>query len=257
MSKEESLEEAEKDALTILKPELGRHGKLAMDVLSLIGMALKRIPEKPFKEISLPQKVTVSLLIKLCNDLRSSYLLALTGYVVQAVTLVSSMFETAYCIAAIGSNHCLAKKWVEHNDPTRTFMNVKEMIHKGLKNLDHPDPIAQTEIEYRVYRQLCMAKHVNPLFQIYHHGFVFSHNEVIAINGPNISESSVKASWFALEHAAALSFIALSSFIDTYLYVENNDDLIEQVKLIGVRRKELEAEAKERWGSEDPFPGKW
>ena len=135
-------------------------------------------------------------------------------------------------------------------------MKVKEMIHKGLKNLDHPDPAAQTEIEYRVYRQLCMAKHGNPLFQI-HHGFIFSHDEVIAMNGPNISESSVRASWFALEHAAALSFIALSSFINTYLSVENNDDLIEQVKMIGVRRKELEVEAYKRWGAEDPFPGKW
>jgi len=187
-----------------------------------------------------------------------SYLLTLTGYSVQAVTLVSSMFETAYCIAAIGSNQCLAKKWVEHNDPktTRSFMNVKDMISKGLRNLDHPDPTAQTEIEYRVYRQLCMPKHSNPLFQK-HHGLIFTHDEVIAMNGPNISENSIKASWFALEHAVRLSYIALSSFINNCLSAENNDDLIEQVKLIGVRRKELEAEAIQRWGTEDPFPGKW
>jgi hypothetical protein len=135
-------------------------------------------------------------------------------------------------------------------------MNVKDMISKGLRNLDHPDPTAQTEIEYRVYRQLCMPKHSNPLFQK-HHGLIFTHDEVIAMNGPNISENSIKASWFALEHAVRLSYIALSSFINNCLSAENNDDLIEQVKLIGVRRKELEAEAIQRWGTEDPFPGKW
>jgi hypothetical protein len=79
MSQKESLEEAEKNALTALRPELGRHGKLTMDVLNLIGMALGRIPEKPFKEIPLSQKVIVILLIKLSNDLRSFLFIDFNG----------------------------------------------------------------------------------------------------------------------------------------------------------------------------------
>jgi hypothetical protein len=256
MSKKESLAEAEKEALKVLEPELSRHGVLTMDAFNLIGTTLGRIPEQLFQEIPLSQKVTTSLLIQLANDLRSSSLLALRGYAVQAVTIVSSMLETAYCIAAIGSDEPLAEKWVKHNDPTRPFMSVKTMIIRGLENFDHPDPISQAKIEYRVYRQLCMSKHANPLFQI-HHGFVFGPDEVIATNGPNTSDNFIRASWFALEHSAALSFIALSSFITNHLSEQANEDLLERVEYIGVRRKELEAEAKKRWGSEDPFPGRW
>ncbi len=256
MSKKGSLADAEKEALKLLEPELNRHGRLTMDAFNLIGMTLSRIPERPIHEIPLSQKVAAGLLVKLSNDLRSSSLLALHGYAVQAVSLVSSMFETAYCIATIGADQSMAKKWVEHDNPTRPFMGVKDMIIKGLKNLGHPNPTKQADIEYRVYRQLCMAKHANPLFQR-DHSFVFHHGEVTAMNGPNTSENFIRASWFALEHAAALFFIALMSFISNHLSTKDNEDLFNRVVSIGDRRKELETEAKKRWGTEDPFPGKW
>ena len=256
MAKRQSLPDAEKEAFKVLEPELSRHGKLTEDAFNLIGMTLGRVPEQRFRGIPLPQKVTTSLLIQLSNDLASSSILAFRGYAVQSVTIVSSMFETAYCIATIGSDHTMAQRWVDHDDPTRPFIKVKDMIIRGLKNFDHPDPKEQAEIEYRVYRQLCMAKHANPLFQMVH-GYVFSRDEVIAMNGPNTSENFIRASWFALEHAAALSFIALMSFITNHLSVQENEDLLNQVVSIGDRRKELENLAKKRWGTVDPFPGKW
>ena len=256
MSKKESLADAEKEALKFLEPELHRHGMLTMDAFNIISMTLGRIPEQPINKILLSQKVTTSLLVQLSNDLRSSSLLALRGYAVQAVTLLSSMFATAYCIATIGSDQSIAQKWVEHNDPTRPFMRVKDMIIRGLENFNHSKPNAQAEIEYRVYRQLCMAKHANPLFQM-DHGLIFRRDEVIAMNGPNTSENFIRASWFALEHSVALSFIALMSFILNHLSTQGNEDLINKVVSIGDRSKELAAVAKKRWGTEDPFPDKW
>jgi hypothetical protein len=256
MAKRQSLPDAEREALKVLEPELFRHGKLTEDAFNLIGVTLGRVPEQPFREISLPQKVTTSLLIQISNDLASSSMLAFRGYAVQSVTIVSSMFETSYCIATIGSDQAMAQRWADHDDPTRPFMKVKDMIICGLRNFDHPDPKAQAEIEYRVYRQLCMAKHSNPLFQMLH-GYFFSRDEVIAMNGPNTSENFIRASWFALEHAAAVSFIALMSFITNHLSVKENKDLLNQVVSIGDRREELENLGKKRWGTVDPFPGKW
>jgi hypothetical protein len=70
MCQKELLEEAEKEAIKTLWPKLDRHLKLTMDVFNLIGRAVGRIPEKHFKEVPLSQKIIVSLLIKLSNDLR-------------------------------------------------------------------------------------------------------------------------------------------------------------------------------------------
>ena len=38
---------------------------------------------------------------------------------------------------------------------------------------------------------------------------------------------------------------------------EENNELIAQILSIGDARKQLEGEAKKRWDTEDPFPGKW
>ena len=241
----ESLENAEREALRILDSELSRHGKLNMQAFNLVGITLGCLPEQNIQDIPLSQKIATSLLVHISNDLRTSSLLALGGYAVQAVTIVSSMFESAYCIAAIGSNQSSAQKWVNHDDPTRSFMGVKTMVKQGLINLGHPNVEKQTEIEYRVYSQLCMAKHANPLFQM-EHGYIIQDGNVVSINGPNTSENTIRAAWFAMEHATALTYIALMSFIKFHLLSQKKDDILRQVLALGKARKQLESEAKKR-----------
>ena len=133
---------------------------------------------------------------------------------------------------------------------------MKRPVKKGIENLEHPNVLKQTEVEYRVYRQLCMAKHANPLFQM-EHGFIVDDGEVVAMNGPNTSENTIRAAWFAMEHATALTFIALICFVKFHLQFEDNNELVGQILALGDARKQLESEAKNRWGTEDPFPGKW
>lgn len=101
-----------------------------------------------------------------------------------------------------------------------------------------------------------MPKHTNPLFQK-EHGYIIRGGEVAAMNGPNTSEDSVRVAWFAMEHATALAFIALISFVKFHLGLEGNQDLFSRILSLGDSRKQLEEEAKKRWGTEDPFPGKW
>jgi len=256
MQKIDSLADAEMEALKILAPELHLHGKLNMRAFDLIGAVVNRLPELRIHEIPLSKRIAISLLVQLSNDLRASSLLALRGYSVQAVTIVSSMFESAYCIAAIASDPELAQKWVNHDTPTRPFLAVKTMIEKGLKNLGQQSVEKQLEIEYRVYRQLCMAKHSNPLFQM-EHGFTIDDGDVVAMNGPSVSENTIRAAWFAMEHATALAFIALFSFFRHHMSQKDNEDIFQEILFIGEERKQLEAEAQKRWGTEDPFPGKW
>ena len=71
----------------------------------------------------------------------------------------------SFTIAYIGSDEQRAREWIEHEDPTRSFMGVRTMTKEGLAKLGTPDPDAQASVEYKVYRQLCMGKHSNPLLQ--------------------------------------------------------------------------------------------
>lgn len=252
----ESLAQAEKATAENLDPELRRHGELNMFAFDLISITLSRLPEVLISEIPLPQKVATSLLVQLSNDLRTSSLLAIMGYPVQAATIVSSMYEIAYCIAAIGSDLRMAEKWVKHEDPTKPFLGVRKMTIEGLRKLRHPNPEEQATSEYRVYQQLCMAKHKNPLFQK-EHGYTIRGKELVAMNGPSESEGSIRVAWFVMEHASGLAFKALASFVGNFLASGKNKDLVQGLRELGDRKKVLETEAISRWGAEDPFPGKW
>jgi hypothetical protein len=166
------------------------------------------------------------------------------------------MYEAAYTIAAVGSDENLANEWIDHDDPTRAFRNVRDLTRGGLSKLGVPNVDVQTTTEYKVYSQLCLAKHGNPLLQK-QQGFRIEAGNVATMNGPDLSEPAVRAAWFALEHAAGLAFIALSSFVSNHISRENQADLMNVIQAIGAGRKVLEDLGKTRWGTEDPFPGRW
>ncbi|MGH9334158.1 MAG: DUF4265 domain-containing protein [Vicinamibacteria bacterium] len=236
--------------------EAREHARLCSDAFNRVGLTLNRMPERLVDDIHSSEKVATVLLIRLSNDLLCASLLARRGYALQAVTLVAAIYEAAFTIAYLGSDEERARNWIEHEDPTRSFMDMRSMTKEGLAKLGTPDPDAQANVEYKVYRQLCMGKHSNPLLQK-RYGYQRRESSVFAMNGPDTSESSVRAAWLALEHGAALTYIALSSFFLSHLPKDLADELCPQLENIGAHRKKLEAKAKERWGTEDPFPGKW
>jgi hypothetical protein len=59
--------------------------------------------------------------------LLAAALVAPRGYALQALTLVGSIYETAYTIAAIGSDDVLADEWINHDDPTRPYKNARHL----------------------------------------------------------------------------------------------------------------------------------
>lgn len=254
--KGEALDVAERQAVIVLSAELSSHCSVTERAFNLIGIVVSSLPELPIRDLSSSRKVATDLLIRLSNDLRSAVLVAVRGYAVQAATLVSSMYEAAYTIAALGSDDVLADQWINHDDPIRPFKRVRDLTRDGLAKLGIPNLDEQTATEYCVYRQLCMAKHLNPLLQK-QHGQVVENGSVTVKNGPDLSEPAVRLAWFALEHAANLAFVALASFIENQLPQDKQADLMRQTTIIGAQRKALEASAKERWGTVDPFPGRW
>jgi len=252
-----SLAEAEKQAVDVLTPELKDHLDLTEFAFNLIRGVQTAAPRLPLPRVTQARKVCTTLLVRASNDLRCAALLAVRGYAIQAVSTVASMYEVTFTLAAIGDDETLAQTWIDHDDPTRPFMPIKPLTKLALTKLGIPDPATHTERQYLTYRQLCMAKHANPLFQT-QHGQQRRGNVMFSQNGPDLSEPALRAAWFALEHAAGLASVAAGSFLANHVPRSEAVALRSEVTNLNKRVVfELRRRAVARWGSEDPLPGKW
>jgi hypothetical protein len=122
-----SLGEAEHAAMKTLAGELTQHATATEQAFNVVGDLMALIPEQRVLDFPAARRVAVALILRLSDDLRCAALLALRGYPIQALTLVASMYEVAFCLAFIGSDNTLAEEWVEHDDPTRPFRPVKTL----------------------------------------------------------------------------------------------------------------------------------
>jgi transcriptional regulator with XRE-family HTH domain len=248
--------DVEREAMQRLENELSRHAELTRLIFNAIYSALGRLPTIPVSEMPQAKKVVTALLIRLANDLRSAALLALRGYPLQSAALVSSIYETTYTIAYIGSDEGRAQQWIDHDDPTQPFKNIRALTKETILRLGLPKPEDFIAKQYLIYRQLCMAKHANPLLQ-QHHGIRREGTYWIASIGPDVTEDAVRVAWFALEHASGLGLMALKSFAIEHLALKADDELRNELEALDRCWQDLHDAAVTRWGTNDPFPGKW
>ncbi len=252
----ETLQEAEVKAVEIMRRELGPHLALTQDAHNLIGMALISNPQGPVLDLPLSLKVSTNLLIRIANDLRGTVILAERGYPLQALTLAASVYEAAMQVAYIGSDEKIAREWVDHDKPDAFFKKIEQLTTEVFRKLGIPDADAQAKRDYRVYQQFCMAKHLNPLLQK-HYSFQKIGEWVVALNGPDWSDLSIKGAWFALDYSERFVYIALAAFINSHVPSQRQVGLAEQINSFAAKRQELNQAAQKRWGTEDPFQGKW
>ena len=78
-SKVESLGEAERQALSLLRDELGEHLELTENAFNLVGRAVGALREVRIQDVSRARNVATILAIRLSNDLRSAALVAGRG----------------------------------------------------------------------------------------------------------------------------------------------------------------------------------
>jgi len=135
-------------------------------------------------------------------------------------------------------------------------MPILEATRRALTNIGHPQADAQSQIEYRVYRQLCMAKHANPLLQM-RFGLKEIQGNIVTVNGPDVSEAGIRVAWFALEHGVGFTLVAAHVFIGAHVPISARAAVHSEAQQIGITRKLLEHAALIRWGNTDPFPGRW
>jgi hypothetical protein len=247
--KVQTLTEAEDEAINFYNTELGDHLNVSQHAYNIICSTIDSIPATPYDEMPLSMRIGISLLIRISNDLRCSSLLAVKGYPNQAATLVTSIYEAAITLGYISVDEERAKQWVVHDDPT-VSINVKRYTKDALKTLGIPenDIETHTKLHYTNYRQLCMVKHMNPLFQ---------KQQPFETNGPDIKENSIRTAWFSLEKSIEYSIFALTCFSKHIPDELQQDFLVTEFKTLIESYSDLHTSALERWGTKNPYPDKW
>jgi hypothetical protein len=251
-----SLEALEREAIKALDAELREHGLLNERMFNLMAEAASLAPDLPLSQVSQSRKVCTVLLLRMRDDLRCAGLLALRGYQLQACSLVASIYEAAFTIAAIDSDDRLAGEWIEHDDPNHSFKSVLALTEMGLLKLGIPNAKEHAARRYLVYRQLCLPKHLNPVYQR-QRGLKLLDRTVTVKTGPDTSEQGIREAWFALEHAAGLAFVATASFVENHVPPERRGGVTDKLKSIEADVSALGSKARRRWGTQNPFPDKW
>jgi hypothetical protein len=256
----ESLDDAEQRAKQVMESQLAEHLNLTLLATNTIAFILDQAPDLPIAKVTWSRKVVTVLLVRISNDVRAAGLLAWHGYPLQAASQIANCHESAFTVALIGSDNDIAQTWANHDDPTAVpFGKIKDITRKALQNLNVPNVDGQTDLEYVTYRQLCWAKHANPILQK-SHGVELQKGDVVFFNGPDTSEGSIRLGSYALEHSAHLAYLALCSFAFNHLKSIPNHTLLtinQRLTTLGSKKHLLAESSIKRWGNADPFPGRW
>jgi hypothetical protein len=250
------LEQREQEAGSSLQKELREHLSLArkaynvgMDAIDLVSTSVR-----PYRRSA---GTRLALLSKLLNDLRAATVIALHGYPTQAAVIGSSLYETAMTATFIGTDDALAQAWSDHGKttPTQSFEGVWKITEGVVRRLGIENVEAVTEARYRVYSEMCLAKHNNAPF-LAAHVFQNVDDGVAFVTGPDASERAVRTAIFVFEHGIALTHLAIGSLVVDFVEPPPAE--------VGTRLSEIMEEwtvlsdrSRARWSTGDPFPGKW
>lgn len=201
------------------------------------------------------RNVTVKLLTRIIRDLRCASILSLQGFPVQALTLVSCIFEVAFTVAYIRDDVERADEWWSYSDPTRPFKVVKEMIEDVVERYGQGKKQAVAS-KYLTYRQLCQAKHAHPELER-RFGVENYEDRSVLDAGPSASDVAIRASWFAMTHAAGLTTVAVFPIIEHYMTSDRQTSLLPLVLSINAAVDKQNQFAFEQGWDHDPHPEQW
>jgi predicted RNase H-related nuclease YkuK (DUF458 family) len=203
-------------------------------------------------------RVRLALLAKLLSDLRAAILTALNGYGPQAAMVASSLYETVFTMIYIGTDDELARSWRDHgkSKPTEPFRSVWKLTEGALRRLHVQDVERITTARYRIYSELCLAKHNNAVF-LTQHVLQQRGQDIAFFSGPDCSERSLRTATFVLEHSIALTHLAVAVFLDDYVEPEPRRQFRVPMNNVMDRWKTISGGSRKRWPGGDPFPGKW
>jgi hypothetical protein len=200
---ERSIYELEANAAAVAHKALAAPLKAAIDVLNLATKL--HANDAPAEKLSKAKIVRLLLLQRIQNDLRCCVILVDHGYPLQAVALATGIFEAWVTIANIETEDD-AVKWLSHDKESESFGPIRPLTQQALKKIGGDAKYADKM--YSQYRQLCMAKHLNPIVER-SRGYELDSNTVRFLPGPDTSALAIRHGWYALERASRFANLAL------------------------------------------------
>ena len=224
------LEEYEEQARQVLRGELARLLDLAARTFQTIAQTMELSNLQESQTGSTARKVASLLLGRLSSDIRSVFLLAESGYMMQAASISASALEVALTIPFIGTDEALANKWAIHNS-TKPWRTVRDLIRGAYDR--YPQLRESDKLYDDVYSPLARCKHANPNAQRYYT------LESGATNGPSTTLEAICLAEHSLLAAIQSGSIALASFADAFLAPEQRDVIAKPLALIRLEYVEL------------------
>ena len=250
----ETILEAEKNARSRLELGLLRDPLSTLQLaFDLVGTTVQRVLPSP---MSAPPSrlVAVKLLNRIGNDLRWIRSMASKGYPQQAADVACSVYEATLTVSYIGSDNELAISWNSHDDPTQFFVSPLQLSEAAAVYLDPAE--ASCGWPYRIYQQLCMAKHFNPLL-VRNLSVRIQDDVLVEVNGPDESELATRCSWLALCWSIWLTHFAVRRTAESHLDEDARACIAELAAPVREALARFGNEATKAGWTIDPFPGAW
>jgi hypothetical protein len=216
-----SLEDAEKEAISVFRKSLARYFDLTARSFQAIGEVLSC--EQESSDLSTSCRVSWHLLCRISNELRCSTLLAERGYALQAGSLVANLYELARTVVIMGKDDVKANDWLSHVErseawPPPSKFGVQEAFRKGLLQMGVADQDITRILDgaKHLYQSTCMSKHANPVLQQFH-SLDAGAGQWVDTNGPMTTEFSEQLIRHALVSASVLGILALSRFVECHV----------------------------------------
>ncbi len=235
-------EDLESDAIAKVRGELGRPLNATIRAFNLISEVVQLGP--PGGKLSNPTKLRLLLLQRIATDLRCCTILAERGYGVQAAASASSVFEGWVTLSAIRDEKA-AIKWASHQREDVSFGQIKKLTTAAVESMvdDAKDVERLAGQHYDHYRQLCMAKHLNPIVER-NRGFIRKGKQIEFVHGPDLSKQGLWHILFAIHSSARFAMMGLWTFISAE-GPPLTDEMMSEMSLVN---SELEATGPDRKG---------
>lgn len=238
----------EKTVKSELLPRIADYMRLLENSYAISGAILESA--FPARNPSLAKQVCTKLMMRMINDMRCISLLSEVGYDMQACALAASVYETAFTIGSIRDDDSLATEWMDHSDPKKSFKDVYTNTRTTILQMGGTEKTA--EHIYKVYRQLCWSKHLNPISE-QQGGMELTSEGVDFVPGPNSDELTERGVCFCCSYTVLFVTVALDTFLDAHVLAEQQGNLNEELKKLSLARAELHRRGLARWSGPDPF----
>ena len=192
----QSITELESVVRARMEPELRDYVDVLGKAYNLLG---EIVEASNVNQLSLSAKVQVMLAARLQEDLRSVDLTASLGYALAALTHASVVREVAYGMMYLDSDD-RALAWWAHQKENKAYPECghKDVLRDVLgRRFGRADAVDQ---EYKVYTDMCLAKHANPVLQR-EYGVLKSPAAIHVVSHPFYSADVVLFCKFALAHS--------------------------------------------------------